>query len=254
MDPIPNINVQIRDISIPETQIWDIRVPNTIPKTVPVTTLIGTPIVNMPGCVTAHEKSGDNKNVVNDDPKGAKIFCDGTVPSFDPIQYEPENMVIERTAPVPKIDPPKAPEATAPDIPTNAVKAVKCPTEAQELKEPIGTLVEGGTKKIVEYRKVGQECIPIKEDLQIVDQVIKAVPSVAQVTTTASIAVVATAAAAATPLLLKVVKPIVKQIIKRVQKLLGKKPRRLSQAEIIANKYRQKRELPPLKAPNRKNR
>tara|TARA_B100002019_G_scaffold223422_1_gene196333 strand:+ start:644 stop:1414 length:771 start_codon:yes stop_codon:yes gene_type:complete len=256
MDPIPNINVQIRDISIPETQIWDIRVPNTIPKTVPVTTLIGTPIVNMPGCVTAHEKSGDNKNVVNDDPKGAKIFCDGTVPSFDPIQYEPENMVIERTAPVPKIDPPKAPEATTPDIPTNAVKAAKCPTEAQELKEPIGTLVEGGTKKIVEYRKVGQECIPIKEDLQIVDQVIKAVPSVAQVTTTASIAVVATAAAAATPLLLKVVKPIVKQIIKRVQKLLGKKPRKLSQAEITANKYRQKRELPPLKAPkpNRKNR
>ena len=49
MDPIPNINVQIRDISIPETQIWDIRVPNTIPKTVPVTTLIGTPIVNMLG-------------------------------------------------------------------------------------------------------------------------------------------------------------------------------------------------------------
>jgi len=253
MDPIPNINVQIRDISIPETQIWDIRVPNTIPKTVPVTTLIGTPIVNMPGCVTAHEKSGDNKNVVNDDPKGAKIFCDGTVPSFDPIQYEPENMVIERTAPVPKIDPPKAPEATTPDIPTNAAKVAKCPTEAQELKEPIGTLVEGGTKKIVEYRKVGQECIPIKEDLQIVDQVIKAVPSVAQVTTTASIAVVATAAAAATPLLLKVVKPIVKQIIKRVQKLLGKKPRKLSQAEITANKYRQKRELPPLKAP-KKNR
>ena len=252
MDPIPNINVQIRDISIPETQIWDIRVPNTIPKTVPVTTLIGTPIVNMPGCVTAHEKSGDNKNVVNDDPKGAKIFCDGTVPSFDPIQYEPENMVIERTAPVPKIDPPKAPEATTPDIPTNAAKVAKCPTEAQELKEPIGTLVEGGTKKIVEYRKVGQECIPIKEDLQIVDQVIKAVPSVAQVTTTASIAVVATAAAAATPLLLKVVKPIVKQIIKKVQKLLGKKPRKLSQAEITANKYRQKRELPPLKAPKKK--
>ena len=253
MDPIPNINVQIRDISIPETQIWDIRVPNTIPKTVPVTTLIGTPIVNMPGCVTAHEKSGDNKNVVNDDPKGAKIFCDGTVPSFDPIQYEPENMVIERTAPVPKVPTPEAPEPKAPEIPKNVTKELECPTEAQELREPIGTLVEGGTKKIVEYRKVGQECIPVKEDLQIVDQVIKAVPSVAQVTTTASIAVVATAAAAATPLLLKVVKPIVKQIIKKVQKLLGKKPRKLSQAEITANKYRQKRELPPLKAP-KKNR
>ena len=252
MEQIPNINVQIRNISIPETQIWDVRVPNTIPRTVPVTTLIGTPVVNLPGCVTAHEKSGDNKNVVNDDPKGAKIFCDGSVPSFDPIQYEPENMVIERTAPVPKVPTPEAPEPKAPEIPKNVTKELECPTEAQELREPIGTLVEGGTKKIVEYRKVGQECIPVKEDLQIVDQVIKAVPSVAQVTTTASIAVVATAAAAATPLLLKVVKPIVKQIIKKVQKLLGKKPRKLSQAEITANKYRQKRELPPLKAPKKK--
>ena len=256
MEQIPNINVQIRNISIPETQIWDVRVPNTIPRTVPVTTLIGTPVVNLPGCVTAHEKSGDNKNIVNDDPKGAKIFCDGSVPSFDPIQYEPENMVIERTAPVPKVPTPEAPEPKAPEIPKNVTKELECPTEAQELREPIGTLVEGGTKKIVEYRKVGQECIPIKEDLKIPDQIIKAIPSAGQVTTTASIAVVATAAAAATPLLLKVVKPIVKQIIKRVQKLLGKKPRKLSQAEITANKYRQKRELPPLKAPkpNRKNR
>ena len=252
MDPIPNINVRITNIGIPETQIWDIRVPNTIPNVVPVTTLIGTPIVNMPGCVTAHEKSDKNNQIVADDPKGAKIFCDGTVPSFDPIQYEPENLVIEQSAPVPKVTPPPSPETKTPEIPNNVVKDVKCPTEAQELKEPVGTLVEGGTKKIVEYRKVGQECIPIKEDLQIPDQILKAIPSAGQVTTTASIAVVATAAAAATPLLLKVVKPIVKQIIKRVQKLLGKKPRKLSQAEITANKYREKKGLPVLKQPKKK--
>ena len=252
MEQIPNINVQIRNISIPETQIWDVRVPNTIPRTVPVTTLIGTPVVNLPGCVTAHEKSGDNKNVVNDDPKGAKIFCDGTVPSFDPIQYEPENLVIERTAPVPKVDPPEVPEAVAPEIPKDVVKKVKCPTEAQELKEPIGTLVDSGTKKIVEYRKVGQECIPIKEDLKIPDQIVKAIPSAGQVTTTAAVAVIATAAATATPLLLKVVKPIVKQIIKRVKKALGKEPPKLSQNEIQANKFREKRGLPPLKQPKKK--
>ena len=252
MEQIPNINVQIRNISIPETQIWDVRVPNTIPRTVPVTTLIGTPVVNLPGCVTAHEKSDKNDTIVSDDPKGAKIFCDGTVPSFNPIQYEPENMTFEQSAPVPKVDPPEVPEAVAPEIPKDVVKKVKCPTEAQELKEPIGTLVDSGTKKIVEYRKVGQECIPIKEDLKIPDQIVKAIPSAGQVTTTAAVAVIATAAATATPLLLKVVKPIVKQIIKKVQKLLGKKPRKLSQAEIAANKYRQKRELPPLKAPKKK--
>jgi hypothetical protein len=94
---------------------------------------------------------------------------------------------------------------------------------------------------------IGQECIPIKEDLKIPDQIIKAIPSAGQVTTTASIAVVATAAATATPLLLKVVKPIVKQIIKKVQKLLGKEPPKLSRLEIQTNTYREKKGMTPLK-------
>ena len=80
-----------------------------------------------------------------------------------------------------------------------------------------------GTKKITEYRLVGTQCIPIKEDITITDQIIKGIPSTNQVTTTASIAVVATAAAAATPFLLRIVKPIVKQIIKRVKKLLSRR-------------------------------
>ena len=96
---------------------------------------------------------------------------------------------------------------------------------------------------------VGKECIPIKEDITIADQIIKGIPSTNQVTTTASIAVVATAAAAATPLLLRVVKPIVKQIIKKVQRLLGKEPPKLSANEIQANKFREKRGLPPFKRP-----
>ena len=92
----------------------------------------------------------------------------------------------------------------------------------------------------------------IKEDLKIPDQIVKAIPSAGQVTTTAAVAVIATAAATATPLLLKVVKPIVKQIIKRVKKALGKEPPKLSQNEIQANKFREKRGLPPLKQPKKK--
>ena len=64
--------------------------------------------------------------------------------------------------------------------------------------------------------------------------------------------VAALVSAAATPFLLKVVKPIVKQIIKRVQKALGKEPPKLSQNEIQANKFREKRGLPPLKQPKKK--
>ena len=196
MDPIPNINVQIRDISIPETQIWDVRVPNTIPRTVPVTTLIGTPVVNLPGCVTAHEKSDKNDTIVSDDPKGAKIFCDGSVPSFNPIQYEPENMTFEQSSPVPKVPgPPETPAPKTPEIPkTDPVTAV--------------------TEETV-------------EEVPDTDWVEEYLPPVSTVTTTASIAVVAaTSALLAKPLadlLLKLIKPTIKKVLTKVQKMIGKK-------------------------------
>ena len=127
------------------------------------------------------------------------------------------------------------------------LKQSQCPTEVQKLTQPIGTLVESGTKKITEYRLVGKECIPITEEITITDQIIKGIPSANQVTTTTSIAVVATAAAAATPLLLRVVKPVIKQLSKKIQKLIGKKEEKPSRAEIQANEYRAKKGLPPLK-------
>ena len=127
---------------------------------VPVTTQIGTPIVNLPGCVTAHEKSDKNDTIVSDDPKGAKIFCDGTVPSFNPIQYEPENMTFEQSSPVPKVPgPPETPPPKTPEIPkTDPVTAV--------------------TEETV-------------EEVPDTDWVEEYLPPVSTVTTTASIAVVA---------------------------------------------------------------
>ena len=73
----------------------------------------------------------------------------------------------------------------------------------QKIEAPVGTLTDAGKKKIVEYRFVEKKCVAIKEDLEIPDQIIKAIPSAGQVTTTASVAVIATAAATATPFLLK---------------------------------------------------
>ena len=253
---IPEIRIKggnIDIIQIPFTPDYLLEPPQALQVPVPITNQIGVPIVDIPGCVEAHEVD-ENNMLEGDDPKGVKVYCDGQTPSFNPIDYNANKLKFEQETPVPPIaPPPEAPEAKTPDIPKKgATVEIKCPTEAQELKEPIGTLVEGGTKKIVEYRLVGKECIPIKEDLKIPDQIIKAIPSAGQVTTTASIAVVATAAAAATPFLLKVVKPIVKQIIKRVQKALGKEPPKLSQSEIQANKFREKRGLPPLKQPKKK--
>ena len=75
----------------------------------------------------------------------------------------------------------------------------------------------------------------------------KFLPSVNQTTTTVAIAVVATAGAAATPLLLRVFKPIITKLWKTIQKKLGKTPRKLSRQEIITNQYRQSKSLGPSK-------
>ena len=253
---IPEIKVnglRISEINIPNvyTPEWLKEAPTVIPPASPVTSQIGVPIINMPGCVEAHEQNTNRERsgiLSEDDPKGVKVFCDAGVPSFNPIDYDKDKIEYEYEAPVPAVNPPPEAElGDTPEIPPT--KPIVCPTEAQILKQPIGTLTDSGTKKIVEYRLVGTECIPIKEDITITDQIIKGIPSTNQVTTTASIAIVATAAAAATPILLKVVKPIVKQIIKRVQKALGKEPPKLSANEIQTNKFREKRGLPPLKLP-----
>ena len=242
---------EIDIIKIPFTPEYLLEPPQAIPIYPPVTSEIGVPIVDMPGCVEAHEVE-ENNMLEDDDPKGVKIYCDAGMPSYNPMDYSPDQLDFEYEAPVPPVGNTDKPETDTPEIPkkTNTAE-VKCPTEVQELTQPIGTLTDNGTKKITEYRLVGKQCIPIKEDITITDQIIKGIPSTNQVTTTASIAVVATAAAAATPFLLRIVKPIVKQIIKRIKKALGKEPPKLSANEIQTNKYREKKGLPPFKRPKK---
>ena len=81
----------------------------------------------------------------------------------------------------------------------------------------------------------------------------KFLPSTNQVSVTAAIAVVATASAAATPLLLRIIKPVIKKLTTTVQKKLGKH-REISKSEMTANRYRQSKGLPPLKIPKKKKR
>ena len=252
---IPDIQIKGGDIDIiriPFTPQYLLQAPQAIPIYAPITEQIGVPVVDVPGCVEAHEVD-ENNMLEGDDPKGVKVYCDGQQPSFDPIDYNKDDLDFSEEAPVPVVPPTKTPELDTPEIPpTKVPDEVKCPTEAQEIKEPIGTLVKDGKEKIIEYRLVGKECLAITEEIGFVDQVVKGIPSANQVATTAGIAIVATAAATATPILLKVVKPIIKQIFKRVQKLLGKEPPKLSANEIQTNKYREKKGLPAYKRPKKK--
>lgn len=222
-------NVDIPDINVYQPPRWTTD-PTSVFAAPPVTQEVGVPIVNMPGCVEAHEQNTTKEKsgiLSEDDPKGVKVFCDAGVPSFNPLDYNKDKLEFDYKAPVPPVKSPEKPEVKAPKTP-EAPRAVtvKCPTEAQKLKEPIGTLVEGGTKKIVEYRLVGKECIPVKEDVKLPDQIVQAIPTAGSITTTASIAVVATTSALlAKPLadlVLKAVKPTVKKVIKKIAAIRGK--------------------------------
>tara|TARA_X000000950_G_C13825480_1_gene623851 strand:- start:239 stop:1036 length:798 start_codon:yes stop_codon:yes gene_type:complete len=224
-------DVGIRELNIPPIRtVFDGTAP-LVPAAPPVVLEVGLPVVDIPGCVEAHEKSDKNENLLEDDPKGTKTFCDGQTPSFDPIQYEPERLVPTNIAPVPKTESPekpapevpKAPEVKPPPI--NTAK-IDCPTREQELKNPVGKILKGN-EKITGYELVGKECLMVTEKLSIPDQIVGNIPNAGAVTTTASIAVVATTSAlVAKPLadlLLRVVKPTVKKIIKKIAAIRGKK-------------------------------
>jgi hypothetical protein len=196
---------------------------------------VGVPIVNIPGCVESHRDSSENQTLKDEDSDGVQIFCDAGTPSYNPIDYDPRKLEITTTSPPPP--PYKAPEAKPPPTPkapapprTDAALA-ECPTREQQLKNPVGKVLENN-KKIVRYETVGKECLPVFENLNIPDQIVANLPSPGAVTVTASIAVVATTSALlAKPLadlLLKVVKPTVKKVIKKIATLRGKTPPVLS--------------------------
>lgn len=110
-----------------------------------------------------------------------------------------------------------------------------CPTQNQLQKEPVGFIFDSGRKKIVGYKLEGLECKRIVEDVPISAQIINAIPPASTVTATASIAVVATTSALlAKPfadILLRVVKPVTKKVIKKIASIRGKKVKVLSVSE-----------------------
>jgi len=226
--------IKIREINIPE---WTFSDPlQSLPYAPPVTVNIGIPIIDIPGCVEAHEAGNGSKTLSEDDPNGMLTFCDGSIPSFNPINFEPNQVLPTQK---PKVDtkqpkPPSAPDLPIPKSPPATAK-VDCPTAAQAAKEPVGTYIEGFRKKVTDYQLIGNQCIQITEKVPIPEQIIAGLPSPGSVVTTGGIAVVATASALmAKPLadiLLKVVKPTVKKVMKKIATIRGKTPEVLSVKE-----------------------
>ena len=255
---IPNIDVRINNINIPDVRgtSWLIENPPlAIPIYPPVTTRVGVPIVNIPGCVEANKDSGENENLKNEDQDGNVVYCDAGMPSFNPMDYDANKLELEQEPPKPPpVAPPKkpdTPETKTPAVPKNTDPKTECPTREQQLKNPVGKILEGN-KKIVGYEVVGKECLMVTENLNIPDQIIGNIPSVGTTTATIAVAVTATTSALlAKPLadlLLKVVKPTVKKVLKKVATLRGKKIPTLSSSERQAEQRQRNRAVKELRS------
>jgi hypothetical protein len=259
--PIPDIrlqNIRINDIFIPEPAEWMTSSPPTaIPIYPPVTSEIGTPIVNIPGCVEAHKDNQENVSLKDEDPESVMTLCDAGTPSFSPIDYDTNKLDITQKAPpppaykAPERPPTKAPETQTPAVPKTPGTIPECPTREQVLKNPVGKILEGN-KKVTGYELVGKECLMVTEKLNITDQIVGNIPNAGMVTGTASIAVVATTSALlAKPLadlLLKVVKPVVKKVLKKVATLRGKKIPVQSSRERIAEQRQRNQAVKALRS------
>ena len=232
---------------IADARIFENNAPTVIPPTVPVTTVIGSPVVNMPGCVKVHKENvkqrSRNKMLVDDDPKGNTVLCDAGAPYYEPAEYDYRGLTWQDLNPESDETPegidtgePPAPEIpSAPPTPDTNVGGTEGPVECPPPNaRRIGDLNQAGTEKVTGYKLTpdGKICETQWEAIGFAEQYL---PSVPVVSTTATIALVATSSALlAKPLadlLLKVVKPVVKKVVAKVKSIMGKKEPVLSVRE-----------------------
>ena len=254
---IPRINV--KEVKIPNIYVpdWMNHQPNVDHLVPPVVLNIGNPIVDIPGCVKMHKDNKKHKtsipidkDLIENDPKNAMTLCpDGSYPSYDAMNYEPEQLIMTYESKAPPVAPPPEPDIDTPETPTIPKAGNEKPDCPGPTSLRIGAVGPNEKEKVVghELQKTQQGtwiCVELYEPINIVEQYL---PSAQVATTTASIAAVAgTSALLAKPLadlLLRVFKPAIKQVLTKVNKALGKTPYKPTQAELKTNVYRVKKGL-----------
>jgi len=200
----------IPDISIPEIYIPDvpeIYTPHYLTITKP-------PDIDVLGCTYQHRdiKNTGNRNLLLDDPNGVYTTCDVPFPSFIPLDYTPENLVIAKEVPVNNETPP-LPEATTPEIPEikedKPIELEPCPSKKDQRVGDFRN--EKRLERVIGHERGqdGVECITLYEDVSFVDQYI---PEPSTIVSTAVIGLVA----ASSPLILNIIKPAIKNIVKKL--------------------------------------
>jgi len=205
-------SIEIPDISIREIYIPDvpeIYSPHYITITKP-------PDIDVAGCTYQHRdiKNTGNRNLLLEDPNGVFTTCDFPFPSFIPLDYSPENLVIVEEVPMnsPTPDLPKTEQAEIPKLPEDKPPVLPpCPGKSNQRVGDFRN--EKRIEHVIGHKRGddGVECITLYENVTFKDQYI---PEVSTIVSTAVIGLVA----ASSPLLLNAVKPLVKQVVKKLTK------------------------------------
>ena len=211
---IPEIS--IRQINIPEVYIPEIYNPNPV---LPITTNLE---IDVAGCTYQHRdiKNTGNTQLLLDDPNGVFLTCgESLFPSFYPIDYRPDQLVITEDLPITNDAPPMPetdlPETKTPENKKEEIKVEPCPPK----DAPFMAGDYRNDKKIqrlVKYEKtIGGSCDPIWEDVPFRESFI-GTPEV--LVSTAVIGLVAGGSAALVPLIQGAAKAAIKNISKRFSK------------------------------------
>ena len=204
--------MEIPEIYIPEIYVPDvpeIYSPHYIEIAKP-------PDIDVPGCTYQHRdiKNTGNRNLLLEDPNGVYTTCDFPFPSFVPLDYTPENLVITEEVPVNNETPP-LPESTTPEIPEipkeKDIELEPCPGKSNQRVGDFRN--EKRLERVIGHKRGddGIECITLYENVPFVDQYI---PEPSTIVSTAVIGLVA----ASSPIILNIIKPAIKNIVKKLTK------------------------------------
>ena len=78
-------------IRVADNRIWVVNPPDVQQLEPPVVVRVGTPVVNIAGCVETHKENtrgNRNKQLVDNDPKGNVVLCDAGAPSYRALDYQ----------------------------------------------------------------------------------------------------------------------------------------------------------------------
>ena len=207
--------MEIPNISIPKIEIPQINIPLHIPYQV---LNVPPPSIKLPGCVRYHrDASPKNTALYNDDPTGTMISCPyGSMPTFQPMLYDKRRIeIVENKEQEKRSENNETLETPTvrPDLPKEEKKIIipECPGSKDQR---IGDFRNSQKLERVVSHSLSsdkQECITEYERVEWKEQFI---PSAPQFVGVFSLALVGASA----PIVLQLVRPLVKQAVSKLQK------------------------------------